>query len=47
MFQRVMLDAGSLSGVCMSVKHISAKMLINRPFSEDRKEANDRVFSLT
>ena len=41
-----MVDAGSLSGVCMSVKHISAKLLINRSLSEDRKEANGWVFSL-
>lgn len=47
MFQRVMLDSGSLRGVCMSVKYVSAKVLINCPFSEDRKEANDKVFSLT
>ena len=47
MFQRVMLDSGSLRGVRMSVKYISAKVLINCPFSEDRKEANDKVFSLT
>lgn len=46
MFQRVMLDSGSLRGVCMSVKYISEEVLINCPLSEDRKEANDWVFSL-